>query len=195
MHVETIESSSQDVRHLAARYHDALSQKDRAIAEAVAQIEEGARVIDLRRALEAAPTDEKGRIRFAVARADRGGIEVEQIRDRHGTTYSTQGQRGREGRDLFHQFDLPWRGHDPWSVLRGYATVPHVPPDIRYEVGATRLPYLRVLWEVEEWRDSPRTQRFDRDPLLLQPIVGDLHLIVAQWDVSPLEAALLEAAG
>jgi hypothetical protein len=67
-----------------------------------------------------------------------------------------------------------------WSAL-----VPTVPPRYR----PNRLAGYHVLFEVENWQREPQPP--GRDPALLKHIGGDLWAVVATWDLTPLEAAVL----
>lgn len=67
-----------------------------------------------------------------------------------------------------------------WSAL-----TPPVPPRYRPE----RLGGYHVLFEVEDWQREPQPP--GGDPALLKHVGGDLWAVVATWDLSPLEAAVL----
>jgi hypothetical protein len=73
---------------------------------------------------------------------------------------------------------LPWS----WEMR---AIVPIVPPALR---PAGALSGYHVLWEVERWEKVPRPPG---DPALLKRIGGDLYAVVAVWDLTELERAVL----
>jgi hypothetical protein len=73
-------------------------------------------------------------------------------------------------------------GHS--RAWRGTTTVPLVPP--RHRPRRPRLHNFHVLWEVEAWDPTPA-----RDPALLRHIRGDLWAVMATWDLSDLERAVL----
>lgn len=62
------------------------------------------------------------------------------------------------------------------------ALVPPVPPQFR---PATSLDNFHILWEAE-WTKIPPT-----DPALLRHIGGDLYAVLAIWDLTELERAVL----
>lgn len=70
-----------------------------------------------------------------------------------------------------------------WATAR--TLVPDVPLQYRPEGDAEN--YL-VLWEVDKWE-----LRAPHDPLLLERIAHPVYVVVAQWDLTPLEQKLLEA--
>jgi hypothetical protein len=74
----------------------------------------------------------------------------------------------------------------PMEPKRGTAMVPMVPPDVIKDGRGCDLAKHFVLWEVESWAAAPPV-----DPMLLKPIGGDLYAVVAQWDLTELERAIL----
>ena len=70
-----------------------------------------------------------------------------------------------------------------WSRRPLRALVPTVPPRLR---PAGNLDSYHVLFE-PEWQGDPEPA----DPALLKHIGGDLWAVVATWDLTPLEAAVL----
>jgi len=69
---------------------------------------------------------------------------------------------------------------------RGRTIVPSIPPNHRPR--RTRLHRFHILWEVERW-----AQVAPRDPALLRHIRGDLWAVMATWDLTDLERAVLSA--
>lgn len=73
----------------------------------------------------------------------------------------------------------------PWSG-NYRAMVPPVPPSLR---PLHSLDGYATLFEVDEWALDPKAPV---DPALLKHIGGDLYALVATWDLSPLERAVLD---
>jgi len=69
---------------------------------------------------------------------------------------------------------------------RGRTVVPLIPP--QHRPNRRRLHLFHILWEVEKWDPTPPV-----DPALLRHIRGDLWSVVATWDLTPLERAVLAA--
>ncbi len=63
------------------------------------------------------------------------------------------------------------------------ALVPIVPPQLQPERGGLAL--YHILWDAV-WTPEP-----PRDPLLLRHLSGHLYAILAAWDLSPLERAVM----
>lgn len=60
--------------------------------------------------------------------------------------------------------------------------VPHIPANIRPKI---HLRNFHILLEVENWETYPV------DPFLLRRIEGHLFVVVAEWELTALEAMLL----
>lgn len=81
----------------------------------------------------------------------------------------------------------PGYAHDPRRERsNGRTIVPSIPP--RHRPRPRRLRGFHILWEVDEWTPTPPV-----DPALLRHIRGDLWSVVATWDLTPLERAVLTA--
>lgn len=65
------------------------------------------------------------------------------------------------------------------------AMVPNVPPALR---PAHSLSNYLTLFEVDKWERAPRPPG---DPALLKHVGGDLYAVLAVWDLTPLEQAVL----
>lgn len=60
--------------------------------------------------------------------------------------------------------------------------VPHIPANIRPKF---HLRNYHILFEVKNWQEYPV------DPFLLKRVVGDLYIVLEEWDLTELEASLL----
>lgn len=154
---------------------------------------EGSALIRLSETIRKGGADEMGRPRLAIARADEAAIGFERTR-RGSLSFAPSRARGPAIRAADRRFTFPdgtlpemaeptapngWWG---WG-----ADVPPVPPRFRPTVS---LANYHVLWEAV-WRRM-RT-RAALDPALLRHIGGDLYVVLATWDLTPLEQAVLES--
>lgn len=73
--------------------------------------------------------------------------------------------------------------------LRRYARVPMVPADVRPKHG--QLKEWHVLFEVEKWSLKSHMAPPPRDPYLLKHVGGDLYAVLAEWDLTELERAVM----
>jgi hypothetical protein len=76
-----------------------------------------------------------------------------------------------------------WRDSNNYSRLPAKAMVPSVPVWLRPE---GHLSEYHILWEAE-WEVAPPV-----DPLLLKHISGPMYSVITQWDLTPVERAVLE---
>jgi hypothetical protein len=70
-----------------------------------------------------------------------------------------------------------------WMDRRG-TVVPLIPP--RHRPRKHRLHLFHVLWEVEAWNLAPPF-----DPALVRHLRGDAWSVIATWDLTSLERAVL----
>lgn len=78
---------------------------------------------------------------------------------------------------------LGWTGDRAATGFYGWTTIPVIPPKHRPDGGLSGLLYV---WEAQ-WN----TKVPNLDPALLKPIGNGLAEVVAQWDLTPLEAEAL----
>lgn len=149
----------------------------------------------------AAPRDEKGRPRLAIARADQPQVKYTRTRHQAFERFSIEfGRRwGRRFRDgtidvpttgVTPDFPAPADRERPWSdsTTDGFALIPMVPPDVR---GRRDLSKYFILWEVERWSDTVLRAGPDIDPYLLTKIGEDLFAVVGEWDLTDVERAVM----
>jgi hypothetical protein len=149
-----------------------------------------ARVINISDAFRQTGLNDLGQPKLAIAQADwptvifsdHGNGRVE--RDPYRWMYRT-GKFSEAGKPLnrassirldsniFPEFELP-------SFLR--SAVPHIPANLRPQF---KLSNYHILFEVQKWEEYPV------DPFLLKRIVGNLYIVIAEWELTELEASLL----
>lgn len=122
---------------------------------------------------------------LAVARADQREIRCTIQRGRARFYWDDDAlyrERSRQRLDV-QAFD-PDEEHNSWHQRQFRAMVPLVPPPLR---PAHALSGYVVLWEAEWAQDPPAP----RDPALLKHIGGDVYAVLAVWDLTELERAVL----
>lgn len=196
------------VEEYRAAVRERRSQEDARIARAFAVAARGKRILLLTDTLRAGGVDEKGRPRLAVCRADATRCELtirrDQVlyRDARDTTlpsyrltapvgerhvavaWPAAAETARELQAAPSQWD--WRAR--WEAM-----VPVTPPSLRpsrrhrlHGAAPDPLASCHVLWEAE-WHPT----RAPRDPALLRHIEGDLWEVIATWDLTELERAVI----
>lgn len=148
----------------------------------------GKQVIRLSSTIAAGGLDDRGLPRLAVARADEREVSVART-SAGAVTYDPLPWTRRVTRNrrfllpagtFSREAPLP-SAHDMW-----WADIPFIPPRFR---PPHNLAGYTLLWEAT-WRLARR--RVALDPALLKPIGGDLYAVLAVWDLTPLEAAVLD---
>lgn len=147
----------------------------------------GIPVLQLSQAIAAGGAFENGLPRIAIARSDKERVTCERSAWRDGVRFEWRRFRHIYRNDTESlEVRVPW--DRPARTLTGTTIVPVVPPDALHEakVGRTTLRRYLTLFEVEEWTPVPPT-----DPALLEHIAGDLYAVLAVWDLSEIERAVI----
>lgn len=168
------------------------TDEDRGVILGLQAIAKGKSLINLHAVFRACPADPQGRPRLAVGRSHWRRC-VARI-DRDGSALFDQdwpGQYFGASRVAWHRrVSLPREtlpealrpnGAPFHGNRRMKAVVPLIPPNLRPARGLNR--YL-TLWEAE-WESVPA------DPLLLRHLHGSLYVVLAAWDLTSLERAVL----
>jgi hypothetical protein len=154
------------------------------------ELAEGTPLLQLRTVFFDVPVDHRGRPKLAIARADRLRVRVNGWGSRPGGLFTFEcdyeWRRGRKAKNAEVRVESPL-AHG--GVPAGYAIVPIVPPNLRR--GRELMAKLHILWEVERWADHPREVGPDVDPYLLRRVSTDLWAVIGQWELSPIERAIL----
>lgn len=162
---------------------------------------EGLPLLDLREVFRAAGFHPDGRPKLAVARADRPQVMVRVRRDslefnalanpwqfNYNGSLVVNVAVSRRVSDGGFAGQLALSLEEALLKSQGWSLVPMVPADVRPK---GNLRDFFVLWEVEQWADLPISSVPDRDPYLLRHIMGELYAVVAEWDLTDLERAIM----
>lgn len=199
MDLQPIEVNWKEARETLKQYGSILKEKrteeDLAILKSTKAILAGKIVIRLADAVKNGGVDNRGLPRIAVSRADdrfvtcksRGNscemsgtqTKGEHIPDYHHKRGSWE-QRIRQARPRGFRFSLTGKFQDRCEAV---ACVPSIPPAFRPPPSAYDNYY--VLFEAE-WDVSPPV-----DPALLAPLGGGLFAVVAMWNLTEVEQAVL----
>lgn len=192
MQVPLIESTAAAAR-VAFKQYQALpkrSKEDEQIMRAYRQLAKGTPLVRLSEAMANAGLDEAGLPKLAMGRADdkwcyltmgwhSGGATMRS--SEHDNRWQLRGQGAA---------DRTWRlppgtfgvGVGDGQSMR--AMVPIIPAHLR---PTAALSNYHILWEAE-WQATP-----PKDPLLLKRVSQDLYAVLAVWDLTEVERAVLAA--
>jgi len=166
---------------------------------------EGKTLVQLDAAVRGGGFHQNGYPKLAIARADRREVRLRWSSNSSEAVYDTQDQWRGAGRSngttLVRRVDMQ-REPGIWHVVQGqnkylksldgYAQVPLLPAECRPETGQLRDWF--ILWEVERWFATSNQVQPDRDPMLLEHVVGQLYAVLAEWDLTDLERAVMAGA-
>jgi len=185
MNFATIQMTTEEAALALLDYESPKTEEDVMMAKAYRALRAGKRVLNLYESFKLAGTTPDGLPRLAVAPARATSIYFS--------------FRGQQWQSVYFTMDSwtddPGRNRGiqiPTSCVPGVkahekrlrAVVPTIPPKYR----PSDLYPFSILWDAK-WE----VERTPRDPLLLKKLGGPLYLIVAAWDLTPLERSLLKA--
>lgn len=191
MDVATISMEEEKAKEALDNYRSLVKEKrteeDEAIVRAYKEVVKGNQLLNIVDAMKVAGVREDGYPVLAICRADENTCGVEGMSRNGAATFVGYkdeprwiGHRSTHRRVHVPPDTFPRR--DRW--LGSVETmVPLVPPHHRPKA---HLQNFHVLWEVEEWTVVP-----PRDPMLLRRLGGDLFAVLAVWDLTDVERAVL----
>lgn len=186
MQAEEAEGKARDFERMAGN-----DPEYKAAALAYRILAQGGQVVDLRAVFGVdRPIDEKGRPKLAIARADRKHVRISW--SHRGIVFDARAESRRRSHNHTRSYIGTLRVEitgDSSRFPSGYAIVPMVPADVLIDSSLSRTHF--ILWEVEAWADSFRSLEPDIDPILLDHIDGDLYEVVATWDLTEIERAVM----
>jgi hypothetical protein len=155
---------------------------DAEIAAIYKRIAQGKTVIRALESIRAAGVDEKGLPKLAIARAD-AALCYWHTRMRGECQFSDTRHWNHQNKIALKSRTTPiqWPGV-PDLNFTAEAQVPLIPVHLRPRRG---LQNYHILWEAE-W-----TKRYPVDPYLLRRFGGDAWLVVAAWDLTDVERAVM----
>ncbi len=162
-----------------------------AIAEGLEFQQRGIPLINIDEAIRNGGFFEDGRPRLAIARADREFVRLQWRERQTQARFYCGPMRGREYPSLETSIDMggpPAKAH--WE---SFTMIPLVPAEVRNKVRGD-MSNFHILWEVSKWVDRhPKAP--PHDPYLLQHVGGSLYAVLAEWDLTDLERAVLAERG
>ena len=205
MNVETITMDQEEAQAKLDEYRDGLQrrvdQEWKAAAEGFEALVEGYKLINLDRVIAAGGFFDDMRPKLAVARADRDMVRFRwRGTQEHAEFYSGSDHWSTRWLGMLRTVHLG-QLHNQWARdaagqrlyvkdIEGYTMVPMVPPEVRRQAKGALKDYW-TLWEVEKWFDrNPKEPPVD--PYLLRHVGGSLYAVVAEWDLTDLERAVMQ---
>lgn len=205
MNVTTMTMPKAQAKRMLREYRARLLKRNddelRAVAEGLKWMARGRAVINLSEAIRGGGLFPSGLPKLAICRSDETRVEFEWRPHSSAGTYRLARRGRRRGRPPQNnevvvefgarhgktQWDEHWKAH-VGVTLTGSAMVPLVPPAALKEAhtGTSALGRFFTLWEVEKWEPVP-----PRDPMLLQHLGGELYVVLAQWDLTDIERAVI----
>ncbi len=193
MDLTNIAMTREEARNEFEAYQSALRYKSneeyKALMQGYKALSKGHVLIDLQTAFDEAGTDDKDRPNLAIAQVNAKRVHVSLFAGSCHfkwkiTSTNSWGDNYSNAKGNVIKIGLPKnnqrRNMNDFNDL--VTPVPLTPP--KFLPNRVTNKHF-VLWEVEEWEEIPS------DPALLKHIGGDLYALLATWDLTPLEKAVL----
>jgi len=190
MNIQTITMPRKEAHEAFREYREAFRRdgqaRDAALMRGYKALAKGRQVIDLGDVMKVAGVDELQRPRLAICRADATRCRLEAWQDGALRFWMDREGGGHESRRFVAvpagTFSWPTNTDVRWALRKFFAIVPMIPPRYR---PVSALSNFHVLWEAT-WQTEP-----PKDPMLLRRLDGMLFAVLAVWDLSELERAVL----
>lgn len=180
MHVDKLQMDKDQAAELHREYQQhrgQMNDADRAIAAIYKRIGQGKMVIRALSSITAAGLDAQGLPRLAIMRADERKV---MCRPEHNVILFTD--VGGRSRSADRNIKIPMPGAK-WETRSRTADVPLIPVHLRPRKAVHKY---HVLWEAE-WSAYPV------DPYLLRRMGEDAWIVVAAWDLTVVERAVMSS--
>jgi hypothetical protein len=151
-----------------------------------------AQVINIADAFRQTGLNDLGQPKLAIAQADwkdvafTGDGEARSVYEPRYRSFYRSGkfwQRGKPS-DRVATVKLPDNTFNEFEARKIlFSAVPHIPAEIRPNF---HLRNYHILFEVNKWNEE-----YPVDPFLLKRVVGNLFIVIAEWELTELEASLL----
>lgn len=182
MNIEYIEEDQQVAREKYREYRAALKVERRKqiayLATIYWQLARGRKVIDVISAISVAGMNPQGHPKLAIGKANEKQIWF------HQSGSESIYYHDDRARHPVLRFARPGHWKNEWQRIQAPAPIippSHVPPD-------ANLANLHILWEVEKWEPVAAA-----DPLLLRQLGGPFFVVLAAWNLTQAEQAVMTA--
>jgi hypothetical protein len=182
MNVATITMPVDEAQQAFEQYRDSLHRRfdgeDAALMRGYKVLAKGKAILNLQEVMKKAGVDHLHRPRLAISRASEKTVFCVRLRDGSAEFRRKRwSERGNFYTTRFPSGTFPECGQN----VTLQSVVPPVPPAYR---PTFKLSNYHILWE-PEWESVPS------DPILLRHLSGMLYAVLAQWDLTELERAVL----
>lgn len=182
MNVSTITIEKDEALAKLAEYRTLnrrqIQPEDTRLRQLYQAVSKGARVVNILEAFKTTGLNELGQPKLAIARADWKDCNC--CLSSSGWARFQPERYCRKSSQIVHLPEGTFKGGKFLTDL--HTAVPHIPPSVRPKIA---LSNFHILFEVEKWETYPV------DPFLLRHIAGHLYVVIAEWELTELEASLL----
>lgn len=215
MDVQTSTMPTDQAKEEYQKYREACSKHPddefyRDMKSILNQMRRGHAIIDVHQAIVDAGLGDDDMPKIAIAQADKKIVYCEYFRrsgelrfwtpnarsvQMNGTRIEVEGFPQLTEQKAFDKGWHNWKWNDESihvdSSITRQTVIPAVPPEFRPDA---KLENYHILWEVDEgtWTKPQAPKQTSRDPMLLKRINKRMFAILAVWDLTELEKAVIE---
>lgn len=195
MNIAPMSVPTYEARDQYRAYRSALKErKEKHLAELSAvyyQLSRGHQVIDVIEAFKASGMKDGGPA-IALCRADRKSVFLEKKENGSAEFYGLSEGERRQHKvpDFITPRCYSWERENTqyrWIKNSRCRTVVPIIPVAHMPIGG--LHNYHILWEIDKWEPEPPV-----DPILLKQITKNVFVVLAQWNLSPIERAVMRGA-
>lgn len=191
MKTSVVEMSVEEAKQALVEYGEPQTEEDKVMVRLYRALARGRRILDLYQTIGKAGCGDHFLPRLAIARADWRMVRFSCGKYATDVFFSDNGMRPGQAQFCMKRYLLPRtalpflppRNVDTTKDITAFAAVPEIPPRLR----PSDLSLYAILWDAKWLPAAPA------DPLLLKPLDrrGQFWGIVAGWDLTPLEKAVV----
>lgn len=203
METDTIDMTVEEAEEAYKKYAELVKEREEKSLEILKQasyhLSQGRKVLNIYDSILRGGVDENKEPKLAIGRADWGTVFFTKHRGKSGAFGSARvgSNWGKVDsvRLPINYFDEEWEIEDStksWSEPKRptiKSAIPLIPAEL---MPKGKLNNYYILFEVGRWEEDLSRRRVGDDPLLLRRLSENMFVVLAMWDVSPLEKAVLE---
>ena len=182
---EMLKKAAEETAAYRKLAQDRRTAEDEMLARCYRELDKGRTLLNVDDSIIDAGLNHQELPKLAIARAGHEFVFLNQAHETFQFTTACD-QYGRpefRRRGGFHHYRIAWPElKSVWKTWR--SPVPMIPFQFRTPY---KLTNYHVLWEVEEWNEAPQ-----EDPFMLRHLIGPMFVVLAHWDLTPLESAVLQ---
>lgn len=202
MEIESVDMTIEEAENAYKKYAELVKIREEKSLEILKQatyhLSQGRKVLNIFDSIKQGGVDGNKEPKLAIGRADWGTVFFTKHRGKSGA-FGSERVGSNWGKvdsvrlpvnyfdDEWDQIMHTWGSEPKRPTVK--SPIPIIPGELMPE---GKLKNYYILFEVGQWEEDLSRRRIGDDPLLLRRLSENMFVVLASWDVSPLEKAILE---